>query len=124
LNRTLFKPINRILTEREKKGSGALAEAEDLERRVKAGGKQYSDVLRAARASGYKLMEERRSEELREREDSLGSLKANIEGRLIRERAALQSQSTEARNQFDALPLATKIRDQILKPLEKSGRVD
>ena len=34
LNRTLFQPINRILAEREKKGSGALAEAEEMESRV------------------------------------------------------------------------------------------
>ena len=124
LNRTLFKPINQILTEREKRGSGALAEAEDLERQVKAGNKQYIDALRTARASGYKLMEERRGEELRNREEVLGSLKTDIEARLMRERSAIESQSTEARNQFDSLPLGTQIRDQVLKPLENSGRVE
>ena len=124
LNRTLFKPINQILTEREKRGTGAVAEAEDLERQVMAGNKQYNDALRAARASGYKLMEERRGEELRNREEVLGSLKTTIEARLMRERAAIESQSTEAQNQFDSLPLGTQIRDQVLKPLENSGRVE
>ena len=37
LNRTLFQPINKILAEREKKGSGALAEAAEMESRVSSG---------------------------------------------------------------------------------------
>jgi len=124
LNRTLFEPINRILTERERAGSGALAEAAHLESRGRLGNKQYSDALRAARASGYKLMEERRSEDLSERENRLAALKADIEAQLVRQRAAIESESKQAREQLDSLPLATKIRDQILKPLGDSGRVN
>ena len=124
LNSNLFKQMNNILSEMEKKGSGAVAEAEELEAQARAGNKQYSDALRTARASGYKLMEERRGEELRHREELLGSLKTNIQSRLMRERAAIESESTEARNQFDSLPLGTQIRDQVLKPLENLGRVE
>jgi F-type H+-transporting ATPase subunit b len=124
LNRTLFHPINRILAEREKKGLGALAEAEEMERRVSIGKKQYSDALRTARASGYKLTEERRSEDLREREERLGSMKAEMEADLKRERTVIEKQASEARGAFDPLALAKKIRDQILKPLGESGRVD
>ena len=124
LNRTLFQPINKILAEREKKGSGALAEAAELESRVSLGNRQYSDALRTARASGYKLMEERRSEDLRDREVRLSSLKGEIEARLLRERSLIESQANEARKGFDPLSLAKKIRDQILKPLGDSGRVD
>ena len=118
LNRTLFEPINRVLAEREKKGSGALAEAEELESKVKLGNKRYSDALRNARAAGYKLMEERRGEELRERDARLGSIKAEIEAGLLRERAALQMESTAARASLDSSSLATQIRDQILKQAE------
>ena len=118
LNRTLFEPINRILAEREKKGSGALAEAEELESKVRLGNKQYSDALRNARAAGYKLMEERRGEELREREARLGSMKAEIESALLRERAVIQNESADARAGLDSSGLATQIRDQILKPAE------
>ena len=124
LNRTLFQPINRILAEREKKGSGALAEAEEMESRVSLGNKQYSDALRTARASGYKLMEEKRSEDLRDREARLTSLKKEIEARLLRERSLIESQTNEARSVFDPMSVAKKIRDQILKPLGDSGRVD
>lgn len=124
LNRTLFQPINRILAEREKKGLGASAEAEEIERRVSIGKKQYSDALRSARASGYKLTEERRSEDLREKEERLGSLKAEIEAELQRERTVIEKQGSEARGEFDPLALARRIRDQILKPLGESGRVD
>ena len=124
LNRTLFEPINRILAERERKGSGALAEAAELERKVDLGNKQYSDALRTARAAGYKLMEEKRGEDLRDREVRLASLKAEIEARLLRERTLIESQASEARSGFDPLSLAKKIRDQILKPAGDSGRVD
>jgi F-type H+-transporting ATPase subunit b len=124
LNRTLFEPINKILAEREKKGSGTLAEAEEIESQVSLGNKQYSDALRTARASGYKLMEERRGEDLRDREERLAALKKEIEARLLRERSLIESQSNEARSGFDPLSVARKIRDQILKPLGDSGRVD
>lgn len=124
LNRTLFQPINRILAEREKKGTGALAEAAEMESRVSLGKKQYNDALRTARASGYKLMEERRAEDLRDREVRVASLKGEIEARLSQERSVIESQVNEARAGFDPLSLARKIRDQILKPLGDSGRVD
>lgn len=124
LNRTLFQPINRILAEREKKGSGTLAQAEEIESQVRLGNKQYSDALRTARASGYKLMEERRGEGLRDREVRLAALKKEIEAQLLRERSHIESQSNEARSGFDPLSVAKKIRDQILKPLGDSGRVD
>ena len=67
------------------------------------GNKQYSDALRTARASGYKLMEERRSEDLRDREARLTSLKKEIEARLLRERSLIESQANEARSGFDPL---------------------
>lgn len=124
LNRTLFQPINRILAEREKKGSGALAEAAEMESRVNAGNKQYSDALRAARASGYKMMEEKRAEDLREREVRVASLREEIQTRLSQERTLIESQTNEARAGFDPFSLAKRIRDQILKPLGDSGRVD
>ncbi len=117
LNRTLFQPINKILDEREKRGVGALAEAEEIESRVSLGKKQYSDALRTARASGYKLAEERRSEDLREREQRLASLKAEIEAAQRQERAVIESEASEARAEFDPETLAKRIRDQILKPL-------
>ena len=123
LNRTLFQPINRILAEREKRGSGALAEAAEMESRVSSGNQQYSDALRTARASGYKLMEERRAEDLRDREVRVAQLKGEIEARLSQERSLVESQMNEARAGFDPSSLAGKIRDQILKPLGDSGRV-
>ena len=124
LNRTLFHPINRILAEREKKGSGALAEAAQMESKVSLANKQYVDALRTARASGYKLMEDKRGEDLRDREGRLASLKEEIEGRLLRERSLIEGQANEARSGFDPAALAEKIRDQILKPPGDSGRVD
>ncbi len=124
LNRTLFQPINRILAEREKKGSGALAEAAEMESKVSLANQQYVAALRTARASGYRLMEEKRGEDIRDREGRLASLKAEIEARLLRERALIEGQAKEARSGFDPLALAERIRDHILKPVGDSGRVN
>src|SRR5688572_29935918 len=124
LNRTLFQPINRILADREKKGRGALAEAAELERKVTLGNKQYSDALRNARASGYKLMKEQRGEDLRDREVRLASLTGEIEARLSRERLRTESEAIAARSGVDASSLAKRIRDQIVRPGGDSRSVD
>ena len=114
----------RIAHRSETDPGGALAEAEEMERRVSLGKKQYSDALKRARASGYKLAEERRSEAIREREARLTSLKAEIEAAVLQERTVIARQASEARREFEPLTLAKRIRDQILKPLGDSGRTD
>ena len=50
LNRTLFKPINRVLDERERLGVGRLAEAQRLLAQYEERLAGYEEQLRAARA--------------------------------------------------------------------------
>src|ERR1041384_6572300 len=71
LNRTLLKPINRILSEREKQITGRLREAEALAAEGQEKMKTYIDSLREARTSGYKLLEKERAEGLKEKEQKL-----------------------------------------------------
>ena len=61
LNRTLLKPINRILVEREKQIAGRLKEAQALAAETDEKLKKYNDALRAARVDGYKLLEKERA---------------------------------------------------------------
>ncbi len=78
LNLTLFKPINRILAERDRETRGRLEEArltlEEIDKKLK----DYESALRAARAEGYQLLEKQRAEALRQREARLLSVKAEI----------------------------------------------
>src|ERR1044072_812922 len=71
LNRTLLKPINDILSEREKQITGRLKEAEAMaaERQEKL--KRYNDTSREAREAGYRLLEKERAESLQQKDQQL-----------------------------------------------------
>src|SRR6185503_7951030 len=71
LNRTLLKPINHILAEREKQITGRLREAEALAAESQEKLKRYNDTLREARATGYRLLEKERAEGLKQKEQQL-----------------------------------------------------
>jgi F-type H+-transporting ATPase subunit b len=71
LNRTLLKPINDILSEREKQITGRLREAEAMAAESQEKLKKYNDSLREARAAGYRLLEKERAEGLKEKEQQL-----------------------------------------------------
>src|SRR5215212_7977134 len=71
LNATLFKPINRILEEREKRTRGRLGETGGILRRVEEGLSSYERTLREARAEGYRLMEQERTSAMSARQQQL-----------------------------------------------------
>src|SRR5215216_38973 len=71
LNRTLLGPINQILSEREKQISGRLREAEAMAAESQEKLKKYNDTLREARGAGYRMLENERTEGLKEKEQQL-----------------------------------------------------
>ena len=115
LNRVLFRPIAEIIAAREGRNRANLERAAELEIGIETGKRRYRDALREARTAGYKLIEEMRSEGLRERAVKIESLKNEIEQRVEKERAVIQSQAADARKELNTTTLATNIRDQILK---------
>ena len=84
LNATLFKPINRILEERERRTRGRSGHARDILRDVEDKMSLYERTLREARSQGYRLMEQERATALRERQIKLDTVREEI-GRLIAE---------------------------------------
>ena len=62
LNITLFRPINKVLEERERRTRGRSGEAQDILSRVESGLRQYETSLREARLEGYHLLEAQRAE--------------------------------------------------------------
>lgn len=122
LNRVLFQPIAQVIAERESRNIANLKQAAELRRAIETGNKRYLDALREARTSGYKLMEEVRSEGLRERGAKIQSLKSEIEGRVAKEAAIIQHQAEEARSQLDTTTLAAEIRDKVLKTPDATQR--
>lgn len=124
LNRTLFKPINRVLDERERLGVGRLAEAQrllaDYEKRV-AG---YEEQLRAARAEAYQELESSRRQFLATRTVALDKIKAETAAQIAAARQEIEAQASTARENLgsDARVMAATISSQILqRPVSTGG---
>lgn len=116
LNRTLFKPINRILEERERRTRGRSGEARDILQRVEEATTNYEQTLREARAESYRLMEQERAEAMHERQLKLNTLREEINRTVEEEKEMIQVQTEEARRtlEADARGIAVEIGSQIL----------
>src|SRR5215216_2538293 len=78
LNATLFKPIIRILEEREKRTRGRSGEAHEILQRVEEKVAHYEQSLREARGEGYRLMEQERAAAMKERQEGLSVVREDI----------------------------------------------
>jgi len=78
LNRTLLKPINRILEERERRTSGRAGDARNILRDVHKRIGEYQRKLRDAREAGYVLIDDERRTAHRKREEKLFAVKAEV----------------------------------------------
>lgn len=117
LNRTLFKPINRILEVRERMTGGSFGETGDILRQADQRLSEYENTLREARAAGYSLIENTRRESLAQRQLQINEIKEDVEAQIERERADLQAQVAGARQRLasDARVLAERITAQVLR---------
>jgi F-type H+-transporting ATPase subunit b len=116
LNATMFKPINRILEEREKRTKGRSGEAHEILSRVEEGLSRYERTLREARAEGYRLMEQERATAMADRQARLNSVRAEIEALLGEQKEAIRQQTEEARTvlQKESRRLAAEIGAHVL----------
>ena len=101
LNATLFKPINRILAEREQRTRGRSGEAHGILRRVDERLAEYERSLREARAEGYRLLEQQRAVVMTERQNKLSATRSQIESLTNQEKETLRSQSEMARARLE-----------------------
>jgi F-type H+-transporting ATPase subunit b len=117
LNRTLLKPINRILSEREKEITGRLREAEALAAESEEKRKQYNDSLREARTSGYKLLEKERAEGLKEKEQKLRQSRDELSRDVTAQVEQIRRQEQTVKSELDgqAATIGDLISSQILR---------
>jgi F0F1-type ATP synthase membrane subunit b/b' len=115
LNRTFFKPINRILEDRERKTSGK-SEAHQILKAVDEKLSQYERALRDARAEGYQLLEQERSRAISERQSRLAALRQEVSTSVEEQRRAINAQVEESRAKLkdDAQRIASQIGEHIL----------
>jgi F-type H+-transporting ATPase subunit b len=116
LNRTLFKPINQILEERERRGEGLMSEAAKLAVSVEESLRSYEQTLRGARAEGYSRLEQERAEAIRSRESQLGAAKVEVNELIATEKQQIAKQVEQARGTLaqEARKLAIEISTRIL----------
>ena len=117
LNRVLFRPINRILDERENRTRGRSKEAREIIQRVGESMSRYEDSLRQARAEGYRLLEQQQAKALDERQNKIASVRNEVEEVIGQERGKIQAQADEARATLgdEARRMADSISSQILR---------
>jgi F-type H+-transporting ATPase subunit b len=116
LNATLFKPINRILEERERRTRGRSTEAKDIIQQVEEKLSGYERALRQARTEGYRLMEQERAEAMRERQQKVDTVREEVTRLAEEEKSAIRAQAEEARAALlsESSAIATEISAQIL----------
>ena len=117
LNATLFKPINRILEERERRTRGRSGEAQDILHRVEQKISHYERSLREARAEGYRLMEQQRVVAMSERQAKLNAAREEINQVIAEQKNIIRAQTEEARATLasDSRRIAAEIGAQILQ---------
>ena len=116
LNRALFKPINRILSERDRHTRGSSADAQAILRRIDKSLEDYERTMREARTDSYIMLETRRSEDVLGRQQTLSSVREEIEHLVNKEKSDVREQASGARMELDieAQRVASTIRRQIL----------
>ena len=117
LNRTLFKPINRILEARERMTGGSFGETVEFLRQADQKLAHYETTLREARAAGYAVIENTRRESLAQRQLQIDEVKAEVADQIEQEKADLNRQVEQARQKLsaDARGLAERITAQVLR---------
>ncbi|HXC72722.1 MAG TPA: ATP synthase F0 subunit B [Pyrinomonadaceae bacterium] len=111
LNRTLLKPINQILAERERQIAGRLSEANALKAETEEKLTKYNQTLRDARTNGYRLLEKERAEALKQKEEKLRLYRDEMLKEVAQQKDATRKQEEAARAELEAQ--ATSISDLI-----------
>jgi F-type H+-transporting ATPase subunit b len=117
LNKTLLKPINKILADREKHILGRVDEAQEMRKLTEQKLSEYNSALREARTEGYHLLEKERSQAVREKEEKVRVFKEEIHGRLAEGIRTTHDQEKDAERQLEgeAETLGAMITAQILR---------
>ena len=117
LNRTLLKPINQILAEREKQIAGSLKEAEAMASETREKLQRYNDALREARTDGYKLLEKERAQGLKEKEEKLRKYRDEMSKEVAAqvETTRKQAQAVKGELEAQAATIGNLISSKILR---------
>jgi F-type H+-transporting ATPase subunit b len=117
LNRTLYRPINKVIESREKSKGGRSGEAAEILSDVSTKESRYNRELLETRSQGYELIEKEQKAATLAREKELASVKAEVAERLDggRDRIAEEAKAAQTAIRTDAEKIADSIAASILK---------
>jgi F-type H+-transporting ATPase subunit b len=117
LNRTFFRPINKIIEKREKNSGGKSGEAQQILSQVQKKNAAFDAEIRETRNEGYKLIEEKRSEAMSGRQQTVEAVKSEVTSLVTVEKETIARQTAEAQTSItaEAQKMAEKISANILK---------
>ena len=116
LDRVLFKPLLRVMREREQAVKSAIQLAETAAAKAQAATSEFDSKVAAARAELYKHMDERRKAGEAHRVELVAKTRAEVETQLADARAQLEAQTAKARAtlEHDAEELGRDIAAKVL----------
>lgn len=117
LNRTLFRPVNRIIEAREKNKGGHSSEAQEILKNISEKQSSIEAAMLEARSEGYELIERERAQAVVVRQEKIVAVKQEVEQTAARESTELDKQTSEARATIaaEAERMAERISSSILK---------
>ena len=116
LDRWLFKPILRVMRERETAVKSAIQMAEDAAAKAKSATAEFDQKIGVARTDLYKQMDERRKAGEAYRTELMARTREEIDKTLADARTELDSQTAQARATLDrdAEQLGREVADKVL----------
>ena len=117
LNRTFFKPINRVIESRQRHSGAGGGEAVRILRDAEEKERIFTQEMLAARGESYKLIEAQRAEALAARQSEVGRAKSETTEMLAAEKQTLANETAAERAAIagEAEEIAERISSTILK---------
>jgi F0F1-type ATP synthase membrane subunit b/b' len=100
LNRTFFRPINRVIRLRDKNKGGQSVEAKEILKEAAEKNSEYFDSLREARSRGYDLIEEERIEAMSWKQEKIYAAKQEVAKTLKKKNARLEKETADAKEEI------------------------
>ena len=117
VNRTLLRPINKILEDRDKHILGRVDEAKEMLKTREEHLAEYTSALKQARTEGYQLLERERAQAVKEKDEKVRAFKEESARRISEELNTTLEQEEKLRAELEgqAKQLSALITAQILR---------
>ncbi len=117
LNRTFYRPINKVISARVSGKGGQISEADRILQTVAEKEQFHSDELLKTRNEGYDLIERERSAAMEKRQQKVAEARAEIAAKKAEQLGELSEQTIIAQQEIEkaAKKLAEEISSNIIK---------